>query len=324
MCTALSFKTRDHYFGRTLDLDCSYGEEVCVLPRRFPLEFRQLDKITEHYAIIGMATVVGGVPLLYDGTNELGLSMAGLNFPGNAYYSQICEEKDNVTPFEFIPWILGQCRSVKEARVLLEKINLVNIAFSEKLPLSPLHWMISDKTESIVVEAMRDGLHIHDNPTGVMTNNPPFQYQLVNLNNYRNLRVDSGENGFGKDLPLEIYCQGLGAVGLPGDVSSMSRFVRASFVRANSVCGEDEESSVGQFFHVLSSVEMNRGCCLTDAGHWDITVYTSCVNTDKGLYYYTTYGNRQISCVDMHKTDLEGSTVSRFPLVLEQQINYRN
>ena len=324
MCTALTLQTKDFYFGRTLDLVCSYGEEVCIMPRNFPMGFRQMEDIEKHYAMIGMATVVGDVPLFYDATNEHGLAMAGLDFPGNAYYPSQQEGKDNVTPFEFIPWILGQCKAVKEARVLLERINLVNIPFSEELPLSPLHWMISDKIESIVVESLKDGLHIHENPVGVMTNNPPFEYQLFNLNNYRNLRVDNGDNQFVKDIPIEVYCQGLGAIGLPGDVSSMSRFVKIAFGRANSVCEEGEDTSVSQFFHLLSSVSLNRGICLTDTKEWDVTVCTSCMNLDRGLYYYTTYDNQQISCVDLYGTDLNEDTISRFPLVKQQQIHYHN
>ncbi len=324
MCTAIHLNTKDHYFGRNLDLDCSYGEEVCVLPRNFPLEMRTMGTLEYHYAIIGMATVVQGAVLLYDGANEHGLAMAGLNFPGNAYYPELQPGKDNVTPFEFIPWILGQCKTVQEARGLLARIHLVNIPFSENLPLSPLHWMICDREEAIVVESMESGLHIHDNPAGVMTNNPPFEFQLFNLNNYRGLNVSNGENHFSKESPLDDYCQGLGAIGLPGDVSSMSRFVRAAFGRAHSVCDEDEVSSVSQFFHLLTSVEMNRGICLVPSGHWDITVYSACINTDRGLYYYTTYDNRQITCVDMHRTDLEGDTLSRFPLITRQQIHCQN
>ncbi len=314
MCTALSFKTKDHYFGRNLDLDCSYGEEVCVTPRRYPLRFRKMQQIDEHYALIGMATVVGGEPLYYDATNEHGLSMAGLNFPENAYYSPEREGKDNVTPFEFIPWILGQCKTVKEARELLARLCLVNIPFSENLPLSPLHWILSDKAESVVVESMKDGLHVYDNPVGVLTNNPPFPYHLYNLNNYRNLRADNGESGFSPRLALDGYCQGLGGVGLPGDLSSPSRFVRIAFHKENSVCEGDESSSVSQFFHLLTSVEMVRGSCVTASGKYDITVYSACVNTDKGLYYYTTYDDRRIRCVDMRSVDLEGERVYRFPL----------
>ncbi len=324
MCTALDFNSEDHYFGRTLDLDFSYGEEVCVMPRNFPLIFRKKKTIEKHYAIIGMATVVEDIPLFYDAANEHGLAMAGLNFPGNAFYSPVEEDKDNITPFEFIPWILGSCKNLTEAKKLLSRINITDIPFSANLPLSPLHWIISDRSGSIVVEAMKDGLHIQDNPTGIMTNNPPFEYQMLNLNNYRNLCVDNGANNFSENLPLKTYCQGMGAIGLPGDVSSMSRFVRAAFNSTNSVCEKNEASSVSQFFHILSSVEMLRGCCRTEGGKWDITVYTSCINADKGLYYYTTYDNRQISCVNMHNTDLEARTISRFPLITNQQFFYHN
>ncbi len=323
MCTALSLKTKRHYFGRNLDLDFSYGEEVCVMPRNYPLFFRKMEKIPTHYAIVGMATVVEGIPLFYDGTNEYGLSMAGLNFPNNAYFPLERENRDNVTPFEFIPWILGQCKGVGMARTLLQRINLVNIPFGDKLPLSPLHWIISDDKESIVVESVKDGLHVYDNPVGVLTNNPPFPYHLQNLTNYRRLRTDNGENSFSK-IPLEAYCQGLGALGLPGDVSSASRFVRMAFNAVNSACEGEEKEEVSQFFHLLASVEMVRGACITESGKHDITVYSSCVDTTSGRYYYTTYGNRQIHCVDMRRTNLDGEEIFRFPLLLTEQIAYQN
>ncbi len=324
MCTALNFKTADHYFGRNLDLDCSYGEEVCVLPRNFPLTFRKKDTMSSHYAMIGMATVVGDTPLFYDAANEHGLAMAGLNFPANAHYGSEKDGMDNLCQFEFIPWILGSCRNISEAKELLRNLNLLNIPFSENLPVSPLHWIISYKEQSVVVEAMKDGIHIHDNPVGVLTNNPPFEYHLFNLNNYRGLNPANGCNTFSDRIELNEYCQGLGAIGLPGDVSSMSRFVRAVFNKENAVCAEDEPSSVSQFFHLLTSVEMCRGSCRLPTQKLDITVYSSCINTDKGLYYYTTYDNRQITCIDMHRTDLDSDTVARYPLILEQQINYQN
>ncbi len=324
MCTALSFQRKQHYFGRNLDLDCSYGEEVCVTPRRYPFRFRKVGELPLHFAMIGMATVVNGEPLYYDAVNEHGLGMAGLNFPKNAYYPPFEEGKDNVAPFEFIPWILGKCKSVEEARGLLKRINLVNLPFSEKLPLAPLHWIISDKRSSIVVESMQDGLHAYENPVGVLTNNPPFPYHLFNLNNYRGLKRTNGENCFSDKIELDDYCQGLGAIGLPGDVSSPSRFVRMAFNSANSVCAEEENACVSQFFHLLSSVEMVEGCCQTASGKFDITAYSACVNTERGLYYYTTYQNRQITCVDMRRANLEGEQISRFPLITEGEIRRQN
>ncbi len=324
MCTALSFHGKDHYFGRTLDLHCSYGEKVCVTPRNFPFSFRKMGQMSSHYALIGMAMVAGAEPLYYDAVNEKGLCMAGLNFPGNAHYFPEAEGKDNVTPFEFIPWILGQCATVAEARVLLDRISLVNIPFSEQWPLSPLHWMLRDAREGLIVESTTEGLQVYEDKVGVVTNNPPYPYHVMNLNHYRALRVDTPENHFSPDIPMDVYCMGLGALGLPGDVSSMSRFVRAAFGAKHSVCEETETGAVSQVFHLMESVAMVRGLCLTDEGHWDITVYTSCINATRGLYYYTTYDNHRISCVDMHKTDLDSRELHIFELEKTQQIYYQS
>ncbi len=324
MCTALTLRTKDHYFGRTLDLDRFYNEEVCIMPRQFPFRFRTAGALDRHYALIGMATVAEGVPLFYEAANEHGLAMAGLNFPGNAWYAPAEPGKDNIAPFEFIPWILCQCRDVAEAEVLLSRIRLADIPFSESLPLSPLHWILADGKRCLVIEARKNGLHIHENPAGVLTNNPPFEYQLANLEAYRHLRTDNSAADFYEGPDYTAYCQGLGAVGLPGDVSSMSRFVRAAFGRENALCGPEEMDSLGQFFHILNSVSMIRGLCKTDHGTWDITGYTACINASLGRYYYTTYTNQRISCVDMGKTDLESKTLFRFPLQREQSIFAQN
>ena len=324
MCTALSFKTKDHYFGRTLDLDITYGEKVCIVPRNFSFKFRHVKEIKQHSALVGMAMVVDNMPLFYDAANEDGLAIAGLNFPGNAYYNEIMEDKDNICQFELIPWILCNCKTVEDAKKLLVNINIVNTSFSENLKPTPLHWIISDKDKSIVVEQVKPGLNIYDNPVGVLTNNPPFNYQMFNLNNYRNLKINNGQNSFSANLHLKEYCQGLGSLGLPGDVSSMSRFVRTAFNKENSVIFEDEMSSVGQFFHILSSVEMIKGVCEVMPKHYDITIYTSCMNTTKGIYYYTTYGNRQINAVMLHNIDLDSFELKEYPLINSENVNYQN
>ncbi len=324
MCTAINLKTDAHYFGRNLDLDCSYGEEICILPRSCPINYRLTDNSPRHYAMIGMATVVGGVPLFYDAVNEYGVAMAGLSFPENAYYGEPCDKKTSICQFEFIPKILGECKNLDEVRAMLDEIAIVNIPFSDALPVSPLHWIISYREHSLVVETMLDGMHIHENPTGILTNNPPFEYQMFNLNNYRGLKVENGESSFSCRLKLKEYCQGLGGLGLPGDVSSMSRFVRAVFLKESSVSECDEKSSVSQFFHLLGGVEMCRGICRAPSGKYDITVYSSCVNCDTGAYYYTTYGKRQISCVEMRRENLDSEAVIRYPLALEEQIYRHN
>lgn len=174
--------------------------------------------------MIGTAFVADQYPLYYEAVNEKGLGVAGLNFEGNAHYFEESADKDNISPFELIPWILSQCETTADARVLLEKINLVNIPFSEQLPLSPLHWIIADKDQAITVE----------------------------------------------------------------------------------------------------SVAQQRGLCNLGDGKYEITIYTSCFNTRTGVQYYNCYDNHQISKVDMHKEDLDGKDLVRYPLITEEQIHVQN
>ena len=325
MCTAATYKTKDFYFGRTLDYECSYGEEVVVTPRNYPFAFRRMGDVKSHYAMIGMAHVAENYPLYYDAVNEKGLGMAGLNFVGNAcYLNEDAADKDNVSPFEFIPWILSQCASVKEARALLEKMVLVDIPFSEMLPCSSLHWIIADKDGALTVESVKEGFRIYDNPVGVMTNNPPFDEQLFNLNNYRHLSTKTPDNTFSEKLPLNAYSRGMGGMGLPGDLSSQSRFVRVAFVKMNSVSGDSECESVSQFFHILGSVDQQKGLCDVGGGEFEYTIYTSCANADKGIYYYTTYNCHQINAVDMHREGLDGSELVKYPIILEGKVNFQN
>ena len=329
MCTAATYTSKDHYFGRNLDLEFSYHESVTITPRRKVLPMRHAGDLKEHYALIGMAFVVGDYPLYYDATNEKGLSMAGLNFPGNAHYTKPEDGKDNIASFEFIPWILGQCATVEEARQYLSRINLTDTAFSEQLPPSPLHWMIADQKEVIVFEQTAKGAVVYDNPVGVMTNNPTFDSQLTHLQDYMNASASLPENRLIPGVEMNPYSRGMGGMGIPGDLSSASRFVKVAFTRMNSISGESESESISQFFKILGSVEQQKGCCRlgTDKDGRELceyTIYSSCCNMDKGIYYYTTYENSQISGVDMHHEDLDGDALVSYELVKGQQIAMQN
>lgn len=276
--------------------------------------------------MIGMAYVVNGDPLFYDAVNEKGLGMAGLNFVGNAVYSSEMERnKSNVAQFELIPWVLSQCATIKEVRSLLENINLTDMPYSKELPPAQLHWIIADRDEAVTLECVKEGIRLHDNLVGILTNNPPFEQQMFQLNNYMYLSPRQPQNNFCSALPLSTYSRGMGAMGLPGDLSSESRFVRAAFTRMNSVCESDsEEESVSQFFHILGSVDQQRGCCDVGDGKYEVTLYTSCCNADRGIYYYTSYDNHQISAVDMHREDLEGRCIIHYPLIHGEQILWQN
>lgn len=314
MCTAASFKNKNTYFGRTLDYEFSYGEKVTITPRNYPFEFRHLGLESNQYAIIGMAHIHNDYPMYYDAMNEYGLGMAGLNFVGNAKYNEVIEGKENVAQFEFISFILSTCKNVLEAKNKIKEINLVKTPYNEYYPAAKLHWILRDTNDCIVVEAMENGLHIYDNKTGALTNNPPFNYQLENLKNYVSLNNDEPNKSF--SFNEAFYSRGMGSVGLPGDLTSQGRFVRVVYTAHFSVASPDENSSVNQFFHILESVWQTRGLCKIN-DKYEITIYASCMNLNEGIYYYKTYDNPQISAVYLKNENLNSSKLISYDLAKE-------
>lgn len=279
MCTAITYQSSDFYFGRNLDLDRDYGERVTVMPRKFPFPMKCMPELTEHYALIGMAVIADGCPLFFEATNEKGLSMAGLNFPDNAFYCEPRKGRINLAPYELIPWLLGKCATLSEVKEALSRLNLVGIPFSEGLPLTPLHWIISDKSGSLTLESTKDGLKIYDNPWGALSNNPPFDLQIRNMNKSN---------------------------ALPGDFSSESRFIRAAYLKEKASPKSSEDESVNQFFRMLSLVSVPEGCVLTKEGKPHFTRYSSCCNTDKGVYYYHRCDSYTVKKSDMHRCNSDG------------------
>lgn len=306
MCTAVSYQTRCHYFGRNLDLERGYGECVVVTPRNFPLAFRFVAGPSRRYAMIGTAAVVENYPLYFEATNEMGLSVAALNFPESAAYGACVTGRKSIAPFELIPFVLSTCASIEEAGKCLDGIEIVDCNFSKSLCATPLHWIVSDKNASVTVECTKRGLRVYENPFGVLTNEPPFPFHRANLNRYMGLHEGTATNALSDRLSLVNHGLGFGAIGLPGDFSSASRFIRAVFVKEKSVCDGSEAASVAQFFHILRAVAMPRGCVLTATGEYEYTRYTCCCNTDTGVYYYTTYDDLSVRQVPLRDADLDG------------------
>ncbi|MCI8834825.1 MAG: choloylglycine hydrolase family protein [Ruminococcus sp.] len=325
MCTSIAMTTQDFYFGRTMDLNYELNTNVVITPRNFPFPFRKTKPMNEHFALLGMAAIAEGFPLYAEAVNEKGLCIAGLNFPDQAFYpEEESSDKTNISPFELPQWILGQCATVAEAEQLLSNTHLINLPFSRQLPLSPLHWHIADRERSLAVESTRDGFFVHENPAGVLTNNPAFPFQMTNLCQYMNLISGCPKNCFSDLSGIQPFGQGLGSFGLPGDFSPASRFVRASYLKLNSICMPDEESSVSQFFHLLGSVAVPRGSVITSEENCSITTYSSCINASKGIYYYRTYSNQQLTAIDMRKESLDAKKLKIFPLLRTQQITWMN
>lgn len=337
MCTAATYQTKSHYFGRNLDYEFSYGEEIVIIPRNFPLYFREMGMLNSHYAIIGIAYVVdvpvselaegqpAQYPLLYDAANEKGLGVAGLNFVGNAVYNNHIDGKENIAQFELLPWILGRCANITEVKTLLETLNVRNFAFSQQLPASELHWIISDTSgQHLILESTANGLQVYDDPIGVLTNNPPFDKQRLQLSNYQHLSTKAPENKLAPQYDFPTYSRGMGAIGLPGDLSSESRYAKAAFTKLNSISADDELSSVSQFFHILHSVDQQNGCCDLGNNKYEHTIYSDCYNLEQGTFYYTTYNNHQISSVSLNKANLDDVRLVRLPVIEDEQINYQN
>ena len=284
MCTSIGWKSNDFYFGRNMDIDYSFGERVVLTPRSYTFNFRKAERLNSHYALMGMANVTENFPLYAEAVNEKGLCMAGLNFPQNAYYPKdIRIGKDNVAPFELIPYLLGKYKSVKEVKDNLSSLHLVNIPFSESIPNAPLHWHIADKNEGVVLESTKEGLTLYENPVGIMTNNPAFDFHLQNLLHYTNL---SPVTPTGDSDSIHPFGKGLSAFGLPGDASSTSRFVKGAFLLKHAEKGQTEEESVSRFFRILENLSVVKGTVKTEAGNEHYTTYSCCINADKGIYYY--------------------------------------
>ena len=304
MCTSISLPTRDgrHLFGRTLDLDAHFGEAVTLTPRRYPFSFRDCYPLTRHYALLGMAAIVDGYPLYAEAMNEKGLCMAGLRFAKSAVYAPCPREgRLNLAPWELIPYLLSTCATVAEARSALEDICVWDKPFSDTVGTAPLHWHMVDADAThggMILEITSLGMSIYPDDAGVLSNEPPYPDQLNRLTALPYLRGD--------------------AVGLPGDYSSPSRFLRSATLRrwwteqGRDCTGEAEgggDFALSQFFTVLGAVSPTAGAVMTPEGGCHRTLYTCCMDTGEGTYHYRTEGETSVSSVGFRGLDLNGESL---------------
>ncbi len=318
MCTAITFKTCNNYFGRTLDLEYSYNKKIIITPRNYNFNFRYTLPQRNNYSIIGIGIIEDGYPLYFDAINEKGLSIAGLNFPLSCKYNTQDNSKINLTSYELIPWVLKNYKTISELKASLNSLNITNDSYNKSYSATPLHWLIADKDSSITLEQTDFGLNIMDNEIGVLTNEPDFKSQLDNLAKYSNL------SPYEPKIPFEPSSRGFGAFGLPGDVSSSSRFVRATFNKLNSICDDDETSSICQFLNILGSVKQINGCVRLKENKLEKTVYTNCYNQDKSIIYYTTYNNPTVTKIELHKENLDDCNLISYDMQSKMNIIYQN
>ena len=329
MCTGLSIQSEEGkcFFGRNMDLAYHFNQAVMIMPRSYQYQERVTGNVvTNHYAMIGMGTVIDNHPVFADGLNEVGLGCAGLNFEGYAYFEkEPIEGKNNIAPYDFIQWVLSNHDTVEEVKKGIRHLELIDCPINDNTPVPMLHWMIVDKKgKAIVVEKTKESLTVHDNPIGVMTNNPTFDWHLTNLNEYLHLTPASPKVTKWGEHTLKALGVGAGTLGIPGDFASVSRFVRIAYLSSHMPKIKGDIEAITQFFHMLDYVKMVKGGVLTDDGLEDLTTYSSCMDQEKCIYYYKTYGNNRINGVDLYKEQIEGTKLKIFDYLVDQDINYQN
>lgn len=278
-----------------MDLDYHFGEKIIITPRNYQISFKREDALNRHYAMIGIGTVQDNYPLYAEAVNEKGLYVAALKF--DAFYPDTSDTEILLAPYELIPWILGKCQSVKEAKKMLQKADIVNIPFNEKTGVSPLHYHIADRECSLTVERSREGMKIYENEVGILTNNPPFDFHIKSLDHQKHLTPHVPDK--------TAYGLGLGAYSLPGDFSSASRFLKLAFLKKYTVCENDEKSSVQTLFRLMSQISVPKGSTLTADNKYHYTTYTCVINATKKIYYYNTYENLDIKTVVLKEESLD-------------------
>lgn len=284
MCTAISSVGKIHLFGRTLDWEHSFGEEIIITKKHTVSE-------KGCYSVIGTGINCDGYPLYFDGFNEKGLAVAGLSFP-EAVYNENEAWKENIPSYDVTFRILSECASVVEASSFLKNANITNKAFSRELSPSPLHWIISDYYNCIVLEQTENGLKLYENPLRVLTNSPPFSYHILRTAELCGISSASKENTFAPGKSPDAYGRGFGAIGLPGDYSSSSRFLRAAFLNNNCLL-EDGEAGIDGFFRIMGSVTVPEGAVVGREGK-EKTLYTSCCDINNLTYYVKKCGSLTI------------------------------
>ena len=311
MCTAFLYQANGSYMGRNMDIDFPLEQKITITPRQYILHTKHQPPLKNHYAIIGMSTLVDNYPLYYDACNEYGLCIASLAFRNNAHYLSPQNERINLASYELIPYVLATCKNAREALDLIGKVNLTHVQFKHDLPTTPLHFFICDSQMSLTVEPMHDGLKIYENPVGVLTNNPPFPSMLDYLSNF--ISLDTGEiteRTFGR-ATVKAGTRGLSAIGLPGDLTSPSRFVRASYIKSNIVADGTREAEISAAFHILSSVEHQKG--LVRVGDsLEYTAYSAVIDMQSIAYYYRTYDSTAMNSLSLRTLNLDSDTLITF------------
>lgn len=328
MCTAVSYKNR--LFGRTFDYHKSFGEGILITPR----EKVNFGEAKNRYSMIGMGILVDDMPLYYDGMNEFGLFCAALNFSGFAHYDNLEGKKTGISSSHLVGFLLGFCKSVDEVKGAMDNIAITSERPAEEMKAAQLHWMVCDGRGCAVIEPTKGGVRVRDNPFGVLTNAPDFAFHSIRMADFASLSPRDGQDNM-TDGMAPPYSHGMGAIGLPGDYSSTSRFVKAAFVRKNirpildfnphmAVSRKNEICEVNDFFDLMKSVSVPYGCSFGEDNMPMLTLYTVCADPEELNYYFTDYTGKTICLARLREIHFTAKKIISIPIYRSDEIKMVN
>ena len=320
-CTGITLTAKDGSVvrARTMEFGVDLQSDVIVSPRNFARVGSTPDgkpgiSWKAKYASVGANAT--GLPLMVDGFNEKGLSIGIFYFSQSAGFQPYTAEAQASTlaPWELGSYILDNFANVEEARAALADITVAPVVFEQFGIVLPVHYVITDVTgKTIVVEYVDGKLNIHDNKLGVITNNPAFDWHMLNLKNYVNLSYDNVPPKELGDVTVTGFGEGTGMLGVPGDFTSTSRFVRAALFQTGVDKGATSEDEVFQAFHILNNFDIPKGSIReTDADgqvHQDYTQWTTASDLENQRFYFRTYDSSSIRYVDLTAQDLDAADV---------------
>lgn len=330
-CTGMQLKTKDGSVinGRTVEFGINLELSGLVIPRNYTFKGTLPDgnaglSYTTKYAALGGGMF--GEKAIADGINEKGLAIGAFYFPGYASYADVTSQNKNraLSPTEFSNWVLTQFATVDEVKKGLESVVIVPTTPKGWPTLPPFHYVVYDKTgKSIVIEPVNGKLKVYDNPLGLLTNSPAFDWHMTNLANYINLSPINAPPVTVNGIKLEQYGQGSGLHGLPGDFSSPSRFVRAAVFSSSAIPVNTAEQAVFQTFHILNQFDIPEGAVRAMEGKNMVpesTLATIVRDLQNLKYYFRTYKNQNIQMVDLKAFDFNAKEIKTFAMNSQQTV----
>jgi choloylglycine hydrolase len=329
-CTGIRLVARDGSIirARTLEFASDLHSDLVIIPRGQRFAGVQGSKLglkwTGKYGFAGANAL--GLPVVIDGVNEKGLSAGILYFPGCARYKAVTDAEEGrvLAPWDVVTYTLSTCATVGEAAEALRKAVVGDVALKEWGIVPPVHFIFADAAGgSLVVEYTVDGFKCHENPLGVLTNSPAFDWHMTNLRNYGGLSADNASPLKIGDLTLTGFGQGSGMRGLPGDFTPPSRFVRAVAFSGTALPAPKAEDGVEQAFHILNQFDIPKGSVREKHEGREISEYTqwtSAADCTNKRFYIRTFQNSRIRMIDLGRCNLDAKEIVTIKLVSPESI----